>query len=361
VLHLDTAGPQLAESLKGSKYFVVSCDEFSSYTQVRFVGVKSEITDQVKLSVSTTELETRNKILRLHADNGTEFCSKNLSGFLQERGIIHPTSAPRMPEQNGLAERRVRTMEDCARTLLIDSQSPDQFLAEAVHTAVHVQNRTLVGSGKIATPYELWHKCEPNLQNLHRFGEQVVIREPNALRWDVRGSVGIFVGYTDVLNTFRVYKPEEKDVFRSRDVNFVDSNRVRSTYAELIPETSGRKKTVKLSMRATHGKDKQIVIHEGVWDNNTEIGKETINVAKSIPLDEDVQGLRERYANSQDQALFATMVLNAFYRAGQRVQAIINGAEDVYVDVWLLSKLSENNDRETCSECKDKLRLFDHR
>jgi len=121
------------------------------------------------------------------------------------------------------------------------------------------------------------------------------------------------------------------------------------------------------SMLAHHGKCKQTVVHEGLWGNNVEIGKETINVAKSNLiqglglLNEDVQGLTEQYASSQDQALFATMVLDAIYRTGQRVQAVINRAEDGYVDVWSLSKLSENNHHDTCSECKNKLRLFDHR
>ena len=228
-LHLDTAGPIPEPSLKGSRYFVLSKDEHSGYRQVTFVASKAEIPDQVKTIISSAEVDTGNKVLRIVTDNGTEFTNERLKTFLDERGIVHKLSAPYTPQQNGYIERDIRTVVESARTLLVKAQLPKKLWAEAVNTSVYILNRTL-SAGSTMTPFELWFGTKPNINNLHRFGQPVIklVYDHQRDKFDEKGISLIFVGYTDDYNTYRLYDPESDETTVACDVKFVDEVRDRS-------------------------------------------------------------------------------------------------------------------------------------
>ena len=71
------------------------------------------------------------------------------------KGIKREFSVPRTPQQNGVAERKNRTLIEAARTMLADSKLPTTFWAKAVNTACYIQNRVLVIKPHNKTPYEL--------------------------------------------------------------------------------------------------------------------------------------------------------------------------------------------------------------
>ena len=86
-----------------------------------------------------------NKIIRIiRTDNGTEFVNKQLIQFYESMGITHQKSIPRTPQQNGVVERRNRTLVEAARTMLIFSKAPMFLWAEAIATACYTQNRSLI-------------------------------------------------------------------------------------------------------------------------------------------------------------------------------------------------------------------------
>jgi transposase InsO family protein len=66
---------------------------------------------------------------------GTEFKNSQIEGFLKEEGIKHEFSSPYTPQQNGVVERKNRTLLDMARTMLDEYKTPDRFWAEAINTA----------------------------------------------------------------------------------------------------------------------------------------------------------------------------------------------------------------------------------
>nr|GFB83241.1 ribonuclease H-like domain-containing protein [Tanacetum cinerariifolium] len=92
--------------------------------------------------------------------------------FCGLNGIKREFSVPRTPQQNGIAERKNRTLIEAARTLLADSLLPIPFWAEAVNTAFYVQNRVLVTKPHNKTPYELLHGRLPSLQDTEKAGEE---------------------------------------------------------------------------------------------------------------------------------------------------------------------------------------------
>ncbi|GJV75491.1 retrovirus-related pol polyprotein from transposon TNT 1-94 [Tanacetum coccineum] len=88
-------------------------------------------------------------------DNGTEFKNSEMNQFCEMKGIKREFSVARTPQQNGVAERKNRTLIEAARTMLADSLLPTTFWAEAINTACYVQNRVLVTKPHNKTPYEL--------------------------------------------------------------------------------------------------------------------------------------------------------------------------------------------------------------
>lgn len=226
-LHFDTVGPFRQESLGGAKYFLLCKDEASSYKFGFSISTKSEIPTIVKRIISMAELQSKNRNLCINTDNGSEFINYELDSFLKEKGINHKTSIPYVPQQNGFIEREVRTVIETARTLLHESGLPHTLWAEATNTTIYVLNRTPNTETGNKTPYELWFGKKPSVKNLHVFGQKAIVmyRDYERSKWDQKGMIYHFVGYTDITNTFRFYDPEREQVYISCDAIFIDQER----------------------------------------------------------------------------------------------------------------------------------------
>ncbi|GJW53961.1 retrovirus-related pol polyprotein from transposon TNT 1-94 [Tanacetum coccineum] len=110
------------------------------------------------------------QVITVRTDRGTEFLNKTLHAYFKEEGIEHQTSTPRTPEQNGVVERRNRTLVEAARTMLSASKLPLSFWAEAVATACYTQNRSIIISTHGKTAYHIINDRKPSIKHLHIFG-----------------------------------------------------------------------------------------------------------------------------------------------------------------------------------------------
>ncbi|GKD43224.1 integrase, catalytic region, zinc finger, CCHC-type containing protein [Tanacetum coccineum] len=108
-------------------------------------------------------------VRRIRTDNGTEFVNQTLREYYEKVGISHETSVSCSPQQNGVIERRNRTLIEAARTMLIYAKAPLFLWAEAVATACYTQNRSIIRLRHGKTPYELLHDKLPDLSFLHVF------------------------------------------------------------------------------------------------------------------------------------------------------------------------------------------------
>ena len=95
---------------------------------------------------------TGKKIKVFRSDNGGEYNSREFNKFLTSKGFVKQRSIPRMPQQNGIAEKMNRTIQECARSMLHDAELPYTFWAEAVATAVILRNRSPTVSVENMTP-----------------------------------------------------------------------------------------------------------------------------------------------------------------------------------------------------------------
>nr|GEZ11644.1 putative ribonuclease H-like domain-containing protein [Tanacetum cinerariifolium] len=134
-------------------------------------------------------------------------------------------SVPRTPQQNGIAERKNRTLIEAARTMLADSLLPVPFWAEAVNIAFYVQNRVLVTKPYNKTPYDLLHGRLPSIGFMRPFGCPVTIL--NTLdplgKFQRKVDEGFLVGYSVCSKAFRVFNSRTRIVQETLHVNFMEN------------------------------------------------------------------------------------------------------------------------------------------
>ncbi|GJX90912.1 ribonuclease H-like domain-containing protein [Tanacetum coccineum] len=136
----------------------------------RRLATKDETSGILKSFITGIENLVDHKVKVIRCDNGTEFKNREMNQFCEMKGILRQFSVARTPQQNGVAERRNRTLIKAARTMLADSKLPTTFWAEAINTACYVQNRVLVVKPHNKTPYELFHGRTPTLSFMRPFG-----------------------------------------------------------------------------------------------------------------------------------------------------------------------------------------------
>ncbi|GJX67987.1 ribonuclease H-like domain-containing protein [Tanacetum coccineum] len=136
---------------------------------------KDETSGILKTFITEIENQLDHKVKVIRSDNGTEFKNSIMNQFCEIKGIKREFSVARTPQQNGVAERKNRTLIEAARTMLVDSKLPTTFWAEAVNTACYVLNRVLVIKPHNKTPYELIRGRPPLIDFMKPFGCPVTI------------------------------------------------------------------------------------------------------------------------------------------------------------------------------------------
>ncbi|GKA27579.1 retrovirus-related pol polyprotein from transposon TNT 1-94 [Tanacetum coccineum] len=117
----------------------------------------------IKKFIAQVQLNYDAKIYKIRTDNGTEFKNATLKAHYKKLGIMQQFSTARTPQQNGVVERRNRTLVEAVRTMLIFSGLPEFLWAEAVSTACFTQNRSIIHKSHNKTPYELLRGRKPNV------------------------------------------------------------------------------------------------------------------------------------------------------------------------------------------------------
>nr|GEW31067.1 retrotransposon protein, putative, unclassified [Tanacetum cinerariifolium] len=135
MLHMDLCGPMCVESVNEKKYILVIVDDYSRFTWVKFLRSKDETSDFIIKFLKMIQVRLNVLVHRIRTDNKTKFVNQTLRAYYEEVGISHETSVARSSQQNGVVERRNRTLIEAARTMLIYAQAPLFLWAEAVATA----------------------------------------------------------------------------------------------------------------------------------------------------------------------------------------------------------------------------------
>ena len=207
LLHMDLFGPIAYISIGGNKYGLVIVDDYSRFTWVFFLHDKSETQGVLKKFLRRAQNEFNLRIKKIRSDNGSEFKNTHVEEYLNEEGIKHEFSAPYSPQQNGVAERKNRTLIEMARTMLDEYKTSDRFWAEAVNTACHASNRLYLHRLLKKTPYELLTANKPNVSYFRVFGSKCYIlnKKPKSSKFAPKANEGFLLGYDSNSRAYRVF------------------------------------------------------------------------------------------------------------------------------------------------------------
>ena len=166
------------------------------------------------------------KLKKIISDNGKEFDNINIYAYCDEVGIKHEVSATYTPQQNGVVERKNRTLITLARTMLDEYNTPEALWAEAINTACYASNRLFIQKFLGKTPYELLNGKKPDVSFFRVFGCKCYIYK----KWQHLGKfqiccdIGFFVGYSSKSKAYRVFNHATGLVEETYDVEFDESN-----------------------------------------------------------------------------------------------------------------------------------------
>ncbi|KAI3718270.1 hypothetical protein L6452_19134 [Arctium lappa] len=176
LIHMDLCGPMRTQSINGKKYILVMIDEYSRYTWLEFLRNKSDVEELI--------IEFLKKIQ-----------NEKLQSYLISVGISHNFSAAYTTQQNGVVERKNRTLVEAARTMLSYSELPMFLWAEAVATACYILN------------------------DRDNFG-----------KFDKKADEGYFIGFSLTSKAYQIYNRRTKTIMESINVSFDESSTLTSEH-----------------------------------------------------------------------------------------------------------------------------------
>ncbi|GJY89648.1 ribonuclease H-like domain-containing protein [Tanacetum coccineum] len=202
-----------------------TCVAFQRGKQHKASSTKDETSGILKSFITGIENLVDHKVKVIRCDNGTEFKNREMNQFCEKKGILRQYNVARTPQQNGVAERKNRTLIEAARTMLADSKLPTTFWAEAVNTTCYVQNRVLVVKPHNKTPYELFHGRTPTLSFMRPFGCHVTILNTidHLGKFDGKVDEGFFVGYSLNSKAFKVFNSRTRIVEENLHIRFSEN------------------------------------------------------------------------------------------------------------------------------------------
>ena len=142
LIHSDVSGRMSHVSLSGYEYYVLFIDDHSRRTWIYFLKTKSEVFKRFQEFRALVETQTGRKIKSLRSDNGGEYTLGEFVDYCAEAGIRREFTVPYNPQQNGVAERKNRSIIGAAKAMLHDQGLPLFLWAEACNTVVYLQNRS---------------------------------------------------------------------------------------------------------------------------------------------------------------------------------------------------------------------------
>ena len=167
------------------------------------------------------------KIKTLRSDRGGEFTSDEFTNYCLKYGIQRQLTAPYSPQQNGVVERKNRTVVSMVRAMLKAKDLPRELWGEAVSTAVYILNRSSSKTLQGQTPYEMWTGRKPSVDHMKSFGSiaHVKVTKGHLSKLEDRSQPMIFIGYELGTKAYKCFDPVNSKVIISRDAIFEENEK----------------------------------------------------------------------------------------------------------------------------------------
>ncbi|GJV98069.1 retrovirus-related pol polyprotein from transposon TNT 1-94 [Tanacetum coccineum] len=200
---------------------------------------EDETPEVLKYFLKMIQRNLQASVIYVRTDRCTEFLNKTLNSFFKEEGIEHQTSTPRTPEQNGVVERRNRTLVEAARTMLSASKLPLFFWAKAIATACYTQNISIIILTHEKIAYHIINDRKASIKHLHIFGCTCYLTRDgeNLDKMKEKGDPCILVGYSTQSKGYRVYNKRTRLIVESIHLRFDEIKEMSET--SVANDTSG--------------------------------------------------------------------------------------------------------------------------
>jgi hypothetical protein len=193
---------------------------------VFFLHDKSETQSTLKRLLRRAQNEFEIKVNKIRSDNGSEFKNLQVEEYLEEEGIKHEFSAPYTLQQNGVVERKNRTLIDMASIMFGEYKMPERFWSEAINTACHAINRLYLHRLLKKTSYELLTGNKPNVSYFRVFGSKcyILVKRGRHSKFAPKAIEGFLLGYDSNTKAYRVFSKSSGLVEVTSYVVFDETN-----------------------------------------------------------------------------------------------------------------------------------------
>lgn len=229
LIHSDICDLKIVQTRGGNKYFITFVDDSTKYCYVYLLKSKDEMIEKFVLYKNEVENQLNKKIKVLRSDRGGEY-EAPFAEFSAQHGIIHETTALYSSQQNGVAERKNRTLKEMMNAMLVSSGLHQNMWGDAVLSVNYLLN--MVPRKKMKkTPYELWKESTPSYKYLRVWEchAKVAVPTPKKVKICLKTVDCIFIGYAHNSSTcrFLVYESKIQDIHRktimeSRNASFFE-------------------------------------------------------------------------------------------------------------------------------------------
>ncbi|KAL4340139.1 hypothetical protein GQ457_08G024220 [Hibiscus cannabinus] len=228
-------GKQTNKSKKGAKrsstileiiHSDICCPDMDVQALEAFKVFKAEVEKQCGKQIKIVRTDRGGEYYGRYTEDGQ--VPGPFAKFLQDNGIVGQYTMPGSPDQNGVAERRNRTLMDMVRSMLSGSKLPKSLWVEALKTAVYILNQVPTKAVP-KTPFELFKGWKPSLRHIRVWGcpSEVRIYNPQEKKLDPRTIRGYFIGYAEKSKGYRFYCPSNSTrIVESRNAKFLENDSV---------------------------------------------------------------------------------------------------------------------------------------
>ncbi|KAJ0927704.1 putative RNA-directed DNA polymerase [Helianthus annuus] len=308
LIHSDVWGPAEVIGGQNFRFFVLFIDDCTRMTWIYFLKNKSEVFDKFTMFYTMIQTQFKTNIQILRSDNGGEFINDSMKRFCQTKGIIHQTSCPHTPEQNGVVERKNRILLEITRALLIESRVPKSFWPEALATATYLINRLPTKALDLKTPLQTlseFTKLPPALTLEPRiFGCSAFVHIPKVDRSKLGPCAEkcVFVGYGINQKGYRCYSPKRRHMYTTMDCDFLETEffytSQHSSQGETEYDTLSWLKWVPSSEEVNHStQDESLASHQSGGSTISAANQNPPSLITEVtnsPTHEDVQNIESQ-------------------------------------------------------------------
>jgi transposase InsO family protein len=313
LIHADLCGDIKPSSLGGSSYFASFTDDFSRFCFLKFLRRKSDTLEAFKVFKAWIENLLQRQIGGLRSDRGGEFLSNEFSVFLDLHGIGRELTEAYTPRQNGVAERKNRTLLEKGRSMVADARTPKFLWSEVVATANYLTNRSPTRANPSGiSPYQRLFGKVPDLSHLRIFGCVAYVHVPDETRTklDPKTIPCVLTGYSEESKAYRCFNPHTRKILISSDVKFDEH---RFWYA-----TSSNPSFPSVSLEPLTSERAAIEVLDPDYALTPSLSRATTTLPSAA---EDVPSITGAPARTTAPALFSPNAEADSYRASQPADA----------------------------------------